>query len=255
MTHWADRLYEDQAATFATLFEERFDRAENEVTELLELVSDERGVEPERVLDVACGTGRHALWFAEHGRQVEGLDFSEGFIDRARDAAAERGIEDRVRFHVEDMRDLDAWDGTYDLVTCFWNSLGHYEKRTDVDVLTAMRTLLSEQGLLVVEMSNREYQIRNFESSGVREVDDRLHVSRRELDPTTGRFHATVDVFSTEGDEYEHLETMEFRPRIYAPVELREMCERAGFDAVDLFGGFDGDDLSIDSPRVVVLAD
>lgn len=130
----------------------------------------------------------------------------------------------------------------------------YYGKSTDVSMLSELKRLLSEEGVLAIEMGNREFFVKNFESSSVKEVDDELHVERREFDPETGRFETTIDVFSIVGSGYEHLDTMEFEPRLYAPVELKEMCEQAGFEEVSLFGGLEGGPLSLDSDLVVVLA-
>ncbi|WP_396612535.1 class I SAM-dependent methyltransferase [Haloferax sp. S1W] len=183
-----------------------------------------------------------------------GVDFSEEFVERAREHAGAAGVTDRVGFHVHDMRNLASFDGSFDLVTNFWNSLGYYDKETDVEILSEMQRLCSENGTVAIEMSNKEFVVQNYGSSSVREVDDKLHAERKQFNLRTGRFETTVDVFADEGSKYRYLDTLEFEPRIYAPVELREMCERAGFDEVRLFGGFEGKDLSLDSPRVVVLA-
>lgn len=110
MTHWTERLFQEQAATFAPFFERRFDDASEEVQNLLQLVEKERGMDPERILDVACGSGRHVLAFAGEGYYAEGLDFSEEFIDRAKERATEEELTDRVEFHVHDVRGLDVWD-------------------------------------------------------------------------------------------------------------------------------------------------
>ncbi len=56
------------------------------------------GLEPGRALDLACGEGRNAIWLAEQGWQVTGIDFSPVAIDRARRLAAERGVS--ARFEV-----------------------------------------------------------------------------------------------------------------------------------------------------------
>lgn len=252
--HWAERLYQEQATTFARFVDRRFDQAAEEVQSLLRLIEAECGVEPERVLDVACGTGRHVSAFAEEGCYTEGLDFSEEFIVRAREHINDNGLDDRVELHTQDMRKLDEWNKTFDLITNFWNSLGYYDKATDVMILTEMEQSLSEEGIVAIEMSNKEFHVKDFASSDVREVDGDLHVERREYNLETGRFETTIDVFAADASEYEHLKTIEFHPRLYAPIELKEMCENAGFDEISLFGGFDGDDLSLDSPRVVVLA-
>ena len=45
------------------------------------------------VLDAGCGTGENALFFAERGHRVLGIDFLEGPIQEARRKAAERGLD------------------------------------------------------------------------------------------------------------------------------------------------------------------
>lgn len=78
---------------------------------------------PGRALDLGCGEGGDAVWLAEHGWQVTGIDISPSAIARARGAAEAAGIAaDRVRFVVSD---LESWadDGPYDLVSaCFLHS-------------------------------------------------------------------------------------------------------------------------------------
>jgi SAM-dependent methyltransferase len=65
-------------------------KARNHPTQLLADWLDElpRG----RALDVACGAGRNALFLAEHGYTVDGVDISAVALDRARTTAAERGL-------------------------------------------------------------------------------------------------------------------------------------------------------------------
>lgn len=254
MTHWTEQLFQNQAESYTQFFENRFDQAVEEVQHLLELLEDERGITPERILDVPCGSGRHVLAFAERGYRADGMDFSEEFIDQARDRATERELTGRTAFHVHDMRELDEWGGSFDLITNFWNSMGYYEKETDVEILSEMNRLLAEDGVVAIQTSNKDYYVKNFESASVSEEDEQLYVERREFDPKTGRFHTVLEVFSETDGGYEHLETMEWKPRHYAPVEWREMCETAGFDDVALYGGFDGEALDLDSDTVVVLA-
>jgi len=70
---------------------------------------------PGTALDVAAGEGRHALWLAEQGWQVTAVDFSGIGLDRAADAAAERGLDlTTVR------ADVTGWepDRPFDLVLC-----------------------------------------------------------------------------------------------------------------------------------------
>jgi malonyl-CoA O-methyltransferase len=65
------------------------------------------------VLDLGCGTGRHALWLAGRGAAVTAVDFSEGMMEKAR---AKPGA-DRVRFVAHDLHEpLPFADGSFDLV-------------------------------------------------------------------------------------------------------------------------------------------
>jgi SAM-dependent methyltransferase len=57
-------------------------------------LADEVGdLAPGAALDVACGEGRNAIWLAERGWRVVGVDFSRVALDKARRLAAERGVE------------------------------------------------------------------------------------------------------------------------------------------------------------------
>ena len=71
------------------------------------------GLSPGKALDVACGEGRNAIWLAEQGWRVSGVDFSPVALDRAEQMAEERGVDvDWL------MGDITAWEpgGKFDLV-------------------------------------------------------------------------------------------------------------------------------------------
>jgi 2-polyprenyl-3-methyl-5-hydroxy-6-metoxy-1,4-benzoquinol methylase len=57
------------------------------------LVAEAADLAPGRALDVACGAGRNAVWLAEHGWQVTGVDFSDVALASARELAKEAGVQ------------------------------------------------------------------------------------------------------------------------------------------------------------------
>lgn len=71
-------------------------------------------LKPGSVLDAACGEGRNALWLAEQGWQVTGIDFSAVGIDKARQIADRRGLV--LEFLVADLARGPLPDVRYDLV-------------------------------------------------------------------------------------------------------------------------------------------
>ncbi|RME76562.1 MAG: class I SAM-dependent methyltransferase, partial [Planctomycetota bacterium] len=71
-----------------------------------------------RALDLACGTGRDAVWLAERGLHVEAVDRLPDALERAGDLAARCGV--TLSLQRRDLeRDSALPQGRYDLVTCF----------------------------------------------------------------------------------------------------------------------------------------
>jgi SAM-dependent methyltransferase len=88
-------------------------RARTAVTPLLEEWA--RSIDPGRALVLACGPGRNALWLAERGFDVVGVDISEVAVGRAREAAAQRGLD--AEFVVADLDDFTLEARSFDLIT------------------------------------------------------------------------------------------------------------------------------------------
>jgi SAM-dependent methyltransferase len=99
-----------------------------------------------RVADVACGTGWStiALGRAYPQAEVHGLDLDEASIARARENAAQEGMD--IPFEVRDAAD-PGLAGRYDLVTCFE---AVHDMARPVESLRGMRSLLAEGGVVLI---------------------------------------------------------------------------------------------------------
>ena len=82
------------------------------------LVAEAGGLDPGRALDLACGEGRNAIWLAERGWRITGVDFSGVAIDKARQLAAARGVEGE--WLASDLRDYEPPARAFDLVLVFY---------------------------------------------------------------------------------------------------------------------------------------
>jgi len=65
-----------------------------------------------KILDIGCGTGRHAIELAKRGYQVTGIDLSDSQLKRAREKAQKAGV--TIDFQTQDARNL-PFDGEFDL--------------------------------------------------------------------------------------------------------------------------------------------
>ena len=91
------------------------------------LVSEAAGLSPGRALDLACGEGRNAIWLAEVGWRVTGVDFSEVGIAKARQRASETGLE--VDFVCADLLEYEPEHEAFDFVLVLYLQLLADERR------------------------------------------------------------------------------------------------------------------------------
>lgn len=104
-----------------------------------------------RVLDVACGTGRHALRLARRGASVLGVDATPSYLRAAKRAAAGRP---NVRFVRGDMRRLGL-DGGFDAAINLWTSFGYFATPAeDLRVLRGIARALEPGGLFLIELAD-----------------------------------------------------------------------------------------------------
>jgi SAM-dependent methyltransferase len=91
------------------------------------LVAEAAELPPGRALDLACGEGRNALWLAELGWTVTGVDYSSVALAKAR-ARAEREQRD-VEFVCEDLLVYEPEPDAYELVLVLYLQLPAEERR------------------------------------------------------------------------------------------------------------------------------
>jgi SAM-dependent methyltransferase len=134
------------------MFTAKAGQAESEVRQV---VRQTRIKPPLKVLDLACGTGRHSLLLAKRGFEVTGLDYSKSYLREA--AATARKSRTRIRFVHGDMKELDRHfqPHEFELVVSLYNSFGYFSsRRDDLKMLKAVHRVLAAGGLLVLNTLN-----------------------------------------------------------------------------------------------------
>lgn len=109
-------------------------------------------MKPGRVLDVACGEGRNALWMAELGWQVTALDYSPVAIEKARARAAEVGLD--IDWRVADA--TTGIEGEYDLVLFIYLHLPEAQTRASLNL--AIESLAPGGTVLIVGHDRRNIE-------------------------------------------------------------------------------------------------
>jgi len=96
-----------------------------------------------RALDVACGTGRNALFLAEHGFAVDALDISQVGLQRLQDHAERISGDGKVNCQVVDLDDYSPTKASYDLIV-----VTNYLNR---DLIPRLAQALCDDGILVID--------------------------------------------------------------------------------------------------------
>jgi SAM-dependent methyltransferase len=214
---------------------------------ILQLLDLPRG---SHILDLACGHGRHAIPLAERGYRVTGQDLSEAFLNRARADAGARGV--AVNWVHRDMREIPFVD-EFDAVINIFTAFGYFD--SDVEnqqVLYQVHKALRPGGRFLVELMHRDVLVRGFEPLEVSRRDDGLVVTEeRHFDQRTGRAAVRVTTIYPDARRAEMVHDL----RIYTLTELVGMLTRSSLQFRAAYGGLDGSPLTLDSPRLVVVAD
>jgi ubiquinone/menaquinone biosynthesis C-methylase UbiE len=219
------------------------DDSGGEVDAIWRLLELEPGME---VLDLACGHGRIANPLAERGVSVTGLDATELFLDRARDDAAERGVD--VHYVAGDMRSLPWPDGRFDRVISWFSSFGYFGDADNRRVLREARRSLRPRGRLLIENNNLVELLPRWLPSVMIERDGDLMIDRSSFDPTTARA-TTERTVVRDG----RVRRFHFSVRMFIAAELRNWLVDAGFTRVD-FCDHAGEPLTTRSRRMVTIA-
>lgn len=162
--------------------------------ELIVQLAAQHGTAGDHVLDLGCGTGRHAVLLAARGMSVTGVDLSTHMVELARQRAAAAGVPP-LNLIVGDARDVRLGE-TFDIALLMFAVLGY--QLTDADVVATLRTArehLRPGGILVFDVWNGPAVETIGPSSRTKSVErDGGVIERRadgSLDPASQR--CTVD--------------------------------------------------------------
>ena len=219
------------------------ERTDEQVQYLAELLGFEL---PADILDLACGYGRHANRLAVKGHRVTGIDLTAGFLEIARKDARARGVQ--VRYQQGDMRHLD-FQGAFDAVLLLFTAFGYFSDEQNFLVLEKVVRALRPGGLFVFDVPNRDVILKGFLPYIVMEKNDDLMIDRNQFDSLTGRMYNRRIVIR-DGVRKDK----PFFIRVYNPSEITAMLERAGMEVIKLLGDYDGQAVSAESRRMVIVA-
>jgi SAM-dependent methyltransferase len=145
------------------------------------------------------------------------------------------------------MRDL-PWAARFDAAACVFTSYGYFDDEDNRRVLRRVRQALKPGGRFWVDINHLPWLLANFRDEVVTERDGDWMIDRNRYDPLTGR---TINDRTVIRNGRQH--TFQFSVRMFTFTELRDWLHAAGFRDVAGYSGR-GEDLTVESPRMVLIA-
>jgi len=184
-----------------------------------------------RILDLACGAGRHSIAFAKKGYAVTGIDLSESLLDVGKNEAANQGV--NVDFQKQDIRSVQV-DGTFDLVLNIFTSFGYFENdEENLGIFTTAYRYLREGGCFVFDFLNESFVKNTMVPFSQEERAGCIIRQFRSIDNG-------VVVKKIELQKGEEKHTFFERVKLYNDDILIDALQKTGFAIVSLCGDYGG---------------
>ena len=242
---------------FQTVFNEEYFRTippgmetqtRREVDFIIKSLSLEKGA---RILDLACGFGRHSIEITQRGYELAGLDLSMVMLKRALAAAQRQSLS--IKFIHGDMRKLNfeqIFDGCY-----LWqSSFGYFDDKTNFVVLKGIWRALKPGGRFLLEVLNRDHIVQQMPARSWWEGKDCVFLEEVDFEPGSSVLHTKRSFIYEDGTP--PLEQNSFI-RLYSLHELTNLLHGAGFRVLEISGEIHhrGRFLGPQNSRLIVLAE
>jgi len=209
--------------------------AERAVALIRRVVSFEPGW---RVLDVACGAGRHARVFEAAGARCIGLDLSQTLLRLARQVT-------KAPLVRADMRQLPIRPGSMDLTVNLFTSFGYFDHDAEhTAALTEMIGTVRPGGWFVIDFLNPAAVRLQLVPEETMQVSGATIQVSRSVSPD-GRY-VCKSIRAGEGRHFRE------RVRLFEPQQMADMLQAAGVTVRSRFGDYDATPLAPESPRTIL---
>jgi len=225
-------MIKDKTTWYASWFDTPYyhilykDRDNNEAESFMHTLTNYLNIpEGGKILDLACGKGRHAVYLNSIGYDVTGVDLSENSIEFAKQFE-----NDTLHFDVHDM--CKPYKQQFDAVFNLFTSFGYFDKEEDnLNTIKAIKEDLNEYAFGVIDFMNTEFIIDNLVPKETKTVDGIEFKLKRYVD--NGYILKDIE-FTYEGVDYSYQE----RVRAFTLEDFKTLFEEAGVYLLDIFGDY-----------------
>jgi ubiquinone/menaquinone biosynthesis C-methylase UbiE len=210
------------------------------------------------ILELACGTGSHALELEKFGYKITATDYSEDMLNSARKKAESRSSS--IVFEKQDMRNLEKPEVPFDVVICLFDSIGYVITNDALNqVFQGVYRQLREKGLFVFEFWHAAAMLRKYDPLRVRKWyslnGEICRISETTLDIIRQVSKVKYSIFElNNAGTYSRIEEIQ-ENRYFLIQEMNMWLKQNNFELVKIFAGFEEDEtITEDTWHILVVA-
>ena len=226
-------MQKEDTSWFASWFDSPYyhilykDRDDNEAADFMDRLTQKLRLDPSsKILDLACGKGRHSRYLASLGYDVTGIDLSSKSITYAKKFEKEN-----LHFEVHDMC-LPYKKAAFTSVFNLFTSFGYFENEQDnLQTIKAIKANLANNGVAVIDFLNVSYVAAHLVKQETKVVEGISFEIKREI--SSGYIQKHIS-FTANNTHYQYTEKV----RALTLEDFKSYFKDAGLELKQTFGDY-----------------
>lgn len=207
----------------------------------------------ERILDLACGYGRHSLELARRGFEVVGVDITQVYVDDANSEAKKQSL--NAKFYRSDIRDV-KFNNEFDVVLSLADgAIGYLENdEENLKSFDSIARALKSGGKHFMDIANAEHAMAFFPKRWWEYGENGIALAEFEWDSETHTMlYGGADILYgttlTKGEEFTGDPT-----RLYTLDEIKEIFAARGMKVIEAFSNYNGKPITVKEYQMMVYS-
>lgn len=243
----------DQYGGFAYIYDRLMDDVDYaRWANYIEKIIIDQNKKPDKILELACGTGNITIPLAHKGYNITGLDISEDMLMVAKDKALNN--KKNILFIQQDMIDLQL-EEKFDCILSMCDGINYIVDEEDLfQVFQRVYNNLEYGGIFIFDISS-SYKIKNILGNNTfgENLDDICYLWENYFDEESNTVEMELTFFIQEGKYYRKEEEYHIQ-RAYEAEEIINMLDKVNFKDIKIYDEFTFDKPKSNSERIFFVA-